>query len=60
MASHFVIRRATTPDREVVLPTVAAWMQESGLVTDFSGLDADICRIGENREGTIVVGSTTK
>jgi len=40
MVSHFVIRRATTPDRDMVLRIAAAGMQEFGLVPDVSRLDA--------------------
>jgi GNAT superfamily N-acetyltransferase len=49
----FVIRTATTADRQAVLRIAAAGMQQFGLVPDFAGLDADLGRIGEEREGAI-------
>jgi len=48
-----VIRTATAADREVVLRIAAAGMQQFGLVPDFAGLDAELGRIGEEREGAI-------
>ena len=53
MFDDFVIRTATTADREAVLRIAAAGMQQFGLVPDFAGLDAELGRIGEDREGAI-------
>jgi GNAT superfamily N-acetyltransferase len=49
----FVIRAATTADREAILRIAAAGMHQFGLVPDFAGLDAELGRIGEEREGAI-------
>ena len=53
MFHDFVIRAATTADREAVLRIAAAGMQQFGLMPDFAGLDAELGRIGEDRERAI-------
>ncbi len=53
MVADFVIRRATAADREAVLRFAAAGMREFGLTPDFTGLDAELGRIGEDRVGTV-------
>ena len=53
MVRNLVIRRATTADREAVLATAAAGMEEFGLVPDFAGLDVELGHMGENRDGMI-------
>ena len=53
MRADFVIRRASASDREAVLRIADAAMREFGLVPDFAGLDTELGRIAENRDGTI-------
>jgi GNAT superfamily N-acetyltransferase len=63
MVADFIIRRATAADREAVLRVAAAGMREFGLTPDFTGLDAELGRIGEGRADTVaefvaLVGTT--
>ncbi len=53
MVGDFVIRRATTADREAVLTIAAAGMREFGLEPDFGGLDADLGCLEEDRPGVV-------
>jgi len=63
MVADFVIRKATAADREAVLRVAAAGMREFGLTPDFTGLVAELGRIGEDRVSTVaefvaMVGNT--
>jgi hypothetical protein len=53
MVGDFVIRRETAADREPVLRVAAAGMREFALTPDFTGLDAELGRLGEDRVGTV-------
>lgn len=63
MVADFVIRRATAADREAVLRVAVVGMREFGLTPDFTGFDAELGRIGEDRVGAVaefvaLVGNT--
>lgn len=53
MLGNLIVRRATAADREAVLRVAADGMREFGLVPDFTGLDAELARLGEDRVGTV-------